>query len=271
VANPEGAHTAYEMQQINPDFMLHAGRYGALGTDVRSRNGDDIDRYPEAGVVQALREMWLPDVYLDLHGVPSHEWVQHFAGYSAWVRSRNVGPRSYWLPRGWYITGFSWLEDKAHPELMEAQRAIIDTIVAAVRAQPDVDAMNQRLYKRYVKYGRQDVENYREYFHNGIQVEARLKPRKVTGSGVTNPKITYFSATTETADETARGDWMELVCRAGLAHTSAVLGYLSEGVNRVERDAKEYRQGISRRIFRKRPVLPAGKGESGEKKQKEGH
>ena len=259
VANPDGAQIAYDMQKINPDFMLHAGRYGALGTDVRSRDGDSNNRYPEAGMVQRIREMWLPDVYIDLHGVPSHEWVQYFAGYSAWVRSRNVGPRSYWLPRGWYITGFSWLEDKKHPELMEAQRAIIDTIVAAVRSQPEVEAMNQRLYKRYIKYGRQDEENYREYFHNGIQVEARLKPRKVTGKDVTNPKITYFSATTEAADETARGDWMALVCKAGLAHTSAVLGYLSEGVNRIEREAKEDKHGISRFIFRKRPILPPEK------------
>jgi len=271
VANPDGAQMAYEMQQINPDFMLHAGRYGALGTDVRSRNGDRENRYPEAGMVQKLREIWLPDVVLDLHGVPSHEWVQLFAGYSAWVRSRNVGPRSYWLPRGWYITGFSWLEDKEYPELMKAQRAILDTIITAVRAQPDVDAMNQRLYKRYIKYGRQDMENYREYFHNGIQVEARLKPRKVTGSDVTGPKITYFSATTEAADETARGDWMELVCKAGLAHTSAALGYLSGGVNRIDRDAKEYQHGVSRRIFRKRPVLPPGEEERVDKKEKAGY
>ena len=259
VANPDGAQIAYEMQKTNPDFMLHTGRYGALGADVRSRGDDADSRYPEAGLVNRLREVWLPDVYIDLHGVPSHEWVQYFAGYSAWVRSRNVGPRSYWLPRGWYVTGFNWIEDKKYPEYMKAQKAILDSVVSAVTSQSEVDAMNRRLYRRYMKYGKQDEENYREYFYNGIQLEARLKPRKIEGKGFTNPKVTYFSATTEAADETARGDWMRLVCQAGIAHTTALLDYLANGINRIEREAKEYQDSVSRSVSRKRPILPLEK------------
>jgi murein tripeptide amidase MpaA len=91
VTNPDGAQLAYEMQKVNPDFMLHAGRYGALGTDVRSRGGNQDNRYPEAGQVYRLQEAWLPDIVIDMHGVPSHEWVQYFAGYSAWVNSRKGG------------------------------------------------------------------------------------------------------------------------------------------------------------------------------------
>lgn len=255
IVNPDGAQTAYEMQKMNPDFMLHAGRFGALGEDVRSR-GERDNRYPEAGMVERLREVWLPDIYVDCHGVPSHEWVQLFAGYSAWVRGRNPGPRSYWLPRGWYITGFSWLEDKDHPEYVEAHKAITDAVIASVNSQPEVSAMNERLYRRYVKYGRQDGENYREYFYDGIQLEARLRGRKVEGKESTSPKITYFSATTEAADETARQDWMELVCKAGLAHTTAMLEYLANGENRIQEKAKEYEDGIVRSRFRRRPVLP---------------
>lgn len=261
VTNPDGAQLAYEMQQENPDFMLHAGRYGALGTDVNSRQPNNDNLYPETGQVYRLRQAWLPDVVIDMHGVPSHEWVQYFAGYSAWVNSRRGGARSYWLPRGWYIPGFSWIKDDKYPELMQAQKALTDAVVTAVTSQKEVNAANQRIYQRYIKYGRQDLRTYREYFYKGIQFEARMKARKIKKSdtGITGPHITYFSIVTEAADETAREDWLKLMCSAGLAHSTALLKYLSEGENRIKKEVKDYNDFVIRRVFRKKPVLPKKK------------
>lgn len=252
VVNPDGAQIAYEMHKENPDFMLHAGRYGALGTDVGSRsfNGDNL--YPESGIASKIKDAWVPDVYMDMHGVPSHEWVQLFAGYSAWVNSRNGGARNYWLPRGWYFPGFSWIDDKKHPEYMTAQKAITDSITSGVMSVPEVEKMNKRIYSRYIKYGKQDIETYREYFHQGVQMEARLKSSKVPKSGMT----TYYSLTTESADETAYGDWLNLVCKAGLANSRALLDYLANGKNRIVHQHKEYSGLVSRSVFRKKPVLP---------------
>jgi len=258
VTNPDGAQLAYEMQKVNPDFMLHAGRYGALGTDVRSRGGNQDNHYPEAGQVFRLWEAWLPDIVIDMHGVPSHEWVQYFAGYSAWVNSRKGGARSYWLPRGWYIPGFSWIEDEKHSDLMKVQKAITDAVVNAVTSQPEVEAMNRRIYERYIKYGKQDKETYREYFYKGIQFEARMKGRKIKKSdtGITGPNVTYYSIVTEAADETARGDWLKMVCKAGLAHSTALIRYLNDGINKITHEYKDHDDYIIRRVFRKKPVLP---------------
>ena len=44
-----------------------------------------------------------------------------------------------------------------------------------------------------------------------------LRGEESIGEGVYSPRITYFSATTEAPDETARGHWLELVAQAGLA------------------------------------------------------
>ena len=264
INNPDGAQLAYEMYKVNPDFMLHAGRSGALGADVGSGSSRD-SRYPEAGIVYRIREAWLPDIVINMHGVPTHEWVQYFAGYSAWVRNRSGGTRSYWLPRGWYVPGFSWIEDDRHPDLERAQKAIIDSIVTAVTSQPEVEAMNNRFYKRYIKYRKQDEETYTEYFYKGIQIEAGLRSRRISGSGITGPQITYFSITTETADETARGDWMKLVCTAGLAHNTVLLKYLNDGVNEITHDAKEFDNFVTRSVYRIKPVVP----KSDKKKKKE--
>jgi hypothetical protein len=257
ITNPDGARLAYEMQLVNPDFMLHAGYLGALGVDPTAGANTPDGLYPESRVRPKLMDTWLPDVFVNMHGYPSHEWVQYFAGYSAWVRSRQGAQRSWWAPRGWFIPGYSWVEDARYPELKRAQFAVLDSIAASITRLPSVEAVNRRMYARYQKYGKQDVENFREYFHNGVLVSLALRgAREATGPGVNNPRINYVNITTEAPDETARGDWLEMVASAGLAHSTALLRYLAGGVNEVKRESAEYEGFVTRSVFRKKPVVP---------------
>jgi hypothetical protein len=83
-----------------------------------------------------------------------------------------------------------------------------------------------------------------------------IRPREATGQGINNPRITYFSTTTEAPDETARGEWLELVASAGLAHGEALVRYLAGGVNEVKRESAEYRDFVVRSVFRVKPVVP---------------
>ena len=183
ITNADGAQVAYDMQRVTPDFMLHAGYLGALGVDATTGGATEDPIYPESQVRPRIQEAWLPDIYINMHGYPSHEWVQYFAGYSAWVQSRMGGQRSWWTPRGWFIPGFSWFDDRRNPEFGTAQFAILDSVAKAITGVPAVDSMNKRLYARYQKYGKQDVENFREYFHNGVLVMQSLRGREVTGTG----------------------------------------------------------------------------------------
>jgi hypothetical protein len=270
ITNPDGARLAYEMQLENPDFMLHAGYLGALGVDATSGANTDDPLYPESKARPELQQTWLPDVFLNMHGYPSHEWVQYFAGYAAWVRGRAGAQRSWWAPRGWFVPGFTWVDDDRYPELEQAQFALLDSIGAAITGDAGVDAMNRRLYARYAKYGRQDVENFREDFRGGILVYRALRGRPATGGGpagaaaapggdASNPRVGWFSTTTEAPDETARGEWLDLVARAGLAHSTATLRYLANGVSTLEPANAEFEGAVIRSLARKRPVLP-GRG-----------
>jgi hypothetical protein len=90
ITNPDGAALVDELHKLTPEFMLHAGYLGALGVDVTEEQWSDVPRYPEARVRADVWRMWQPDVVLNPHGYPSHEWVQLFAGYTAWVRSKRV-------------------------------------------------------------------------------------------------------------------------------------------------------------------------------------
>ncbi len=262
VTNPDGAVLAYERQLVNPDHMLHAGRPGALGSDATSGGNSDDPIYPEAQARRMIREAWLPDIYLNPHGYPSHEWVQYFAGYSAWARGRRVGPRTWWVPRGWFIPGFSWVEDEENPDYQKAQFAILDSMAAAVTADEEVHSTNQRLYARYKKYGEQDRDGFTEYFHNGMVVNMGLQGSESIGNGVNSPRITYFSVTTEAPDETARGDWMNLMGRIGLAHTTSTLRYLATGEFDVEREAEAFDDAVIRKLYRVKPVMPPQEEES---------
>ena len=266
ITNPDGAALAYERQLVNPNHMLHAGRPGALGSDATSGGGSDDPIYPEAKARTMIREAWLPDIYLNPHGYPSHEWVQYFAGYSAWARGRRVGARTWWVPRGWFIPGFSWVEDEDNPDYQTAQFAILDSMAAAMTGNEEVYAVNRRMYDRYKKYGEQENDGFTEYIHNGMVVSMSLRGAESIGQGINSRRITYFSITTEAPDETARGDYMDVMGQAGLAHTVSSLKYLADGEYEVEREAEAFDGAVVRKVFRVKPVMP----KKDEEKKEEG-
>ncbi|MFC1493169.1 M14 family metallopeptidase [candidate division KSB1 bacterium] len=265
VLNADGANLAVEIHKTNPDFMVHSAYLGPLGVDIDGDSRSADPRYPESKVRGELREAWLPDVYINMHGYPSHEWVQYFAGYSAWVRTRTGGQRSWWAPRGWFIPGFRWIDDDKHPEHKTAAFALLDSVAVSITSNEQVNEINNRMYRRYKKYREHDTESFGEYFHNGILVNMSLKGRKMSGSGVTSPNVTYFSITTEAPDEIASGDWMKLMGSMGLSHSTAVLKYLNNGKNEIKRESKEYADCVTRKVYRVKPVVPKTKNEDNKK------
>ncbi len=181
VENPDGAAMAYELQKLTPTHMLHAGRYSALGMDVGSQVGQPDPLLPESLVRMRIWEDWLPDIYLNPHGYPSHEWVQQFAGYVP------PGFRSYWSTRGWY-TSVGGLRDPRYPEHADAIAAIRENIVREINSNADVREMNLRHQARYKRwaYGfapyifpAGDLSRHRDLLHrSGERAGARQPPRR---------------------------------------------------------------------------------------------
>ena len=141
VENPDGAAMAYELQKLTPTHMLHAGRYSALGMDV----GSNSPLLPESRVRNDVWRMWLPDIYLNPHGYPSHEWVQQFAGYVP------PGFRTYLSSRGWY-TQLSGLRDPRYPGISTATDALRDDIASALTNDPKIKALNLAHQDRYRRW-----------------------------------------------------------------------------------------------------------------------
>ena len=256
---------AYDLQKLTPTHMLHAGRYSALGMDVQSQVGRPDPLLPEALVRGRVWEEWLPDIYLNPHGYPSHEWVQPFAGYVP------PGFRSYWSSRGWY-TSVGGLRDPRYPEHVTGIDALREAIVREINSHADVRAMNLRHQERYRRwaygfgphiYGQEIYKDTAIYYTDPETGEPRGRRRAADGGGrsMNNwPQVTFVSGGTEAPDETAQGDWLTLVIKPGFSYVMAHVKYLRDGnyaIDLIEEDGQQ--DAATRTKLRVRPVGPGGK------------
>ncbi|HEY6214050.1 MAG TPA: M14 family metallopeptidase [Vicinamibacterales bacterium] len=271
ITNADGAQLAYDLQKINPTYMLHAGYLGSLGVDVTNAQWDNDPVYPESGIRPKIWRTWLPDIFLNPHGYPSHEWVQLFSEYAAWVRTRAVETRDYWTMRGWWMPGFGWLDDPRYPRHKDEQMKLLQMITDYAKQVPGTVALNERAYDRYKRYSFDfDPKNFKLDFTNGVLIYKSVKGARQSATSqdfmTRQPNVTVWDGSTEAPDETARGDWMKLVANAGLQWDKAVLDYLVNGHHEVERKVEPFwNGGVALSMNRPRPPKPA-KSET-EKKQ----
>jgi len=269
VENPDGAAMAYELQKLTPNHMLHAGRYSSLGSDV---GGGAVGEspLPESLVRGRLWHDWLPDIYLNLHGYPSHEWVQPFAGYVP------PGFRSYLISRGWYVV-LSGLRDPRYPAYPQFTEAIRESVVREINSNADVRAMNLRHQARYRRwaFGLEPHVNNEEIYKDTMIYYSNPETGEPTGSRRAPvpatprpgsrpsigswPQVTYLSSgASETPDETAQGSWLPLVTKPGLSFVMANIKYLRDGWHEVQHiDEDAGTDGALLTMLRVRPVLPA--------------
>jgi Zinc carboxypeptidase len=261
ITNADGAQLAYDLQKTNPTHMLHAGYLGSLGVDVTSAQWDADPIYPESGIRPKIWRTWLPDIFLNPHGYPSHEWVQLFSEYAAWVRTRSVETRDYWTMRGWWMPGFGWLDDARYPRHKDEQMKLLNTITEYVKAAPATVALNERAYERYKRYSFDfDQKNFKLDFTNGVLIYKSIKGARANPQSpdfmTRQPNVTIWDGVTEAPDETARGDWMKLVANAGLQWDKAILEYLVTGHHEIERKVDPFWNGVTLTMSRPRPPKP---------------
>ena len=262
ITNADGAQLAYDLYQTTPDLLQHAGYYASLGADVTSDGNKPMPIYPEAPIRKRLWNMWLPDIFLNPHGYPSHQLVQLFSEYTGLVRRGRITERNWSMNKGWFIPGFGYTDDARFPRHKEAAFQIRDYIVKAINEAGEVYAMNQRNYDRYRRYGEafDDDEVFKLPMVDEVMIHTAIKGARAPGPGPQrrgyNPKVTIWSGSTEAPDEPAYGEWMKLVATAGLQWDKAILQYLVDGDHKVEREGKIFWGGVSWSLDRPRPPKP---------------
>jgi hypothetical protein len=243
--NPDGADLACEMQKNEPFHSLHAGRYSSLGVDIGYQTGSK-PLLPEAAVRTRLYDKWRPDIFLNLHGYPSHEWVQPFSNYTPYLF------RDYWIPRGWF-TYFRALSLPVYAKHKEAGEALMKLIADELRADPRFADSNRKFYDRYGRWAARWAPHMNDLeITDGVNIYAK---RKGPGESrlTARSQTTFAEQTPEVMDETATGDWLDFLCEQGLAYLRAHVHYLERTPYDVVRIEEEGRNRTRLTFVRGRP------------------
>ncbi|UCE40960.1 MAG: hypothetical protein JSV17_16190 [Candidatus Aminicenantes bacterium] len=244
--NPDGAELAYDLQKITPFHSLHAGRYTSLGIDVGYQVGASKPILPEARVRKNLYDKWLPDIYLNLHGYPSHEWVQQFSNYIPYQF------RDYWIPRGWFAY-YRALSLPLYEKWAKAGEELRNSITQEINANTKFKESNRKFYDRYYRWAArwQPHMNYLEN-HDGVNLYA--KRRSSRESKLSNRRrITFVEETPELMDETAQEKWLDFLVTQGLTYLRAHAKYLSQAQYETVRIEEEGQDRVHIQLVRSRP------------------
>jgi len=245
--NPDGAALAYELQKLTPHHSLHAGRYSSLGVDIGSLVGRENPILPEARVRREIQERWRPDIYLNLHGYPSHEWVQPFSGYVPYLF------RDYWIPKGWFAFYRGFRLPVFEP-WTQASQELQKFIIEEMKNLPGFSESSQKFYERYFRWATRWAPHAAELeLYEGVNLYAKRRSSQETKL-TPRSQITYVEETPELMDETARDRWLGLLCEQGLAYLRAHLKFLSTKESDICRIEEEIQERIRLQWLRRRPV-----------------
>ncbi len=244
--NPDGAALAYSLQKLTPFHSLHAGRYTSLGIDVSNQVGSSKPLLPEAKVRGTLYNKWLPDIYLNLHGYPSHEWVQQFSNYSPYLF------RDYWIPRGWFAY-YRSLTLPIYQKWTKAGTELKDIIIRDMTSDPKIKDSNNKFYDRYFRWAAR-WQPHMNYLERDLGLNLYAKRRSSRASRLSSRRrLTFVEETPELMDETAQGPWLDFLVTQGLTYLFAHLDYLSQANYEIVRIEEESQGRVSIQFVRDRP------------------
>ena len=272
--NPDGAANHHEFYKLRPTYILHGGYWSSVARDVGAYIWDDDPLLPEALVRRQLYYKWLPDIYMNPHGYPSHEWVHQFAGYKVpWFLA-------FWIPRGYHIN-LHHIDDPNYPDHKPVGSELRERIIEEVQGVADIRAANERLVHRFEKYARRYqpdpfrleiyegmniLFDYSYSFQEGgsfsdeIYVSSMWKRPDPNGRSFLEryPQITVLDLGCDMPDETAGPEWMEKVAARGqFGYLMSVVKLLYESDWEVQRFEEDFTDGVRLSLFRPRPVKAA--------------
>ena len=256
--NPDGAALAFELARLAPFHSLHAGRYGSLGVDIGAQVDAGRPVLPEAAVRTELYDKWLPDIYLNLHGYPSHEWVQQFSNYSPYLF------RDYRVPRGWFAY-FRAPGLAIYEKWKAAGQELLSFITREIQTDERSRESNKRLYDRYGRWASRWQPHLSPLeVTDGVNVYAKRRSSRETRLTFRS-RLTFVDETPELMDETASGAWLSFLCEQGLAYLKAHVKYLGQVRFATARIEEEVAGRVRVEFHRERPgTMPAAERAPGD-------
>ena len=203
MANPDGAHLLQELCEEHPEWKHHAARFNAVGLEFAHMKFKE-SIFGEAAVVPTMLKRWAPDIIIDNHGIPAHEWVQPFAGYT----TPPLFPVSYNLPSA-KIYGIGRYGNSDYTHRHQVNLASIATQINTIFANTPFAQENEYWRSRFEKYGTawNETKYPVEAMGNiNFYQEATVTPTYPSVSILRYPKWVAADIISEAADEVVYGD-----------------------------------------------------------------
>jgi len=255
--NVDGAAIHYELQKEHPYWKFHVARFNAIGKEFYHDHFRQDTIHGEAMGLTRLFEKYVPDMIVDNHGVPSHEWEQQFSGYTS------PSYKGFWLPRSllygyfWYVTNPEYVGNYAVNKKME------DVIADKIAEDKEMTAWNLAWSAQFEKYAHAwmprlfPANYYKDMINYWIPFAYDGAHRYPS---IRFPWITTVAYTSEVADETAQGAYLNLCARAHVAHDEATIQMLTEAAH-VYTSSIGSRDGqIFAEYRRQRPMVVGNSG-----------
>lgn len=221
--NVDGAEIHYQLQLENPCWKLHVARFNAVGKEFYHEYFNFETIYPEALAFTKIWYQFLPDVVVDNHGVPSHEWDQQFSGYTS------PSYKGFWLPRS-LLYGYFWaVKDDKFKVNWQLNHAIEKEIALAISENQEMTALNKEWMARFETYAHQWLPKLfpADYYHHMINYWIYFNHEKTHRyPSIRFPWITTVAYTSEVADETAQGAYLKLCAETHVTHDKATIDLL---------------------------------------------
>ncbi len=250
--NVDGAAIHYELQKEHPYWKFHVARFNALGKEFFRDSFKKVTIHTEAMGHSRIYERFAPDVIVDNHGVPSHEWEQQFSGYTS------PSYKGFWLPRSllygyfWYVT-----DDVYHGNYL-VNKKMEDVIADQIAESAEMTALNLEWSGQFEKYAHRWLPKLfpADYYKNMINywIPYTAAPDN-SYPAARFPWITTVSYTSEVADETAQGAYLNLCARAHVAHDEAIIALLRSAEHVYECGYDCQQNQIFAKYFRRRPMV----------------
>jgi len=248
--NVDGASIHYELQKEHPNWKLHVARFNSIGMEFYHHHFDLETPHTEALGLTRLYEKFIPDILVDNHGVPSHEWDQQFSGYTS------PSYKGFWLPRSLLYGYFWYVTNDEYKGNFDVNKRMEDVIADKIGLIPEMAELNKEWSRQFEKYAHAwlpklfPADYYKDMIDYWIPFAFDKGHRYPS---IRFPWLTTVSYTSEVADETAQGEYLDLCARAHLAHDEATIDMIMNAKHVSDKSLDK--EKMSARYIRHRPMI----------------
>ena len=123
------------------------------------------------------------------------------------------------------MPAFEFINDERFPSHGKAASELKDRIASGVHE--SFGEINKRMYRRYEKYTGKTLDLHQEVLIQSRPCASQPDPNSF-GFMTRYPEVTFFEGLSEAPDEVASGDWLSLLCAAGLQFSIAHARFLAD-------------------------------------------